>query len=372
MGLISWLKGDDLQSIEKRHTDTEPSAYPIDWQLDSVIWHTHHGPISAEAVPAVYAALDLIGSSVAQLETLEETPLLRKPDPFSSRFEFFFETVWSLAWHGDAYWLLTPTERGIDSMQVLPSADVGVDWDDTLRRRLRTYTWLGKEVPSERIRHLRFHPRPGELRGLSPIEAARVTWEGSAASEIWGSQLFVDGVPSGVLTAPTLLTEPESSALKKQWDDARKGKRDTAVLSGGMKYEPVELTPEELQWIEGRASVAQEVARAFHIPSDMLEVAIQGGASSITYRNLAEIGADFVQWCLKPYLAIVEQAWGSLQGQPSVSFDTTPLYEESLETRARTLQLLVTSGADPQAAAEECGFDFQVTEKEVPVGTPAI
>ena len=50
------------KSIEKRHTDTEPSAYPIEYQLDSVIWHTHHGPISAEAVPAVYAALDLIGS----------------------------------------------------------------------------------------------------------------------------------------------------------------------------------------------------------------------------------------------------------------------------------------------------------------------
>ena len=138
-------------------------------------------------------------------------------------------------------------------MQVFLLPMWGVEWDDTLKRRLRTYTWLGKEVPSERIRHLRFHPRAGELRGLSPIEAARVTWEGAAASERWGSNLFADGVPSGVLTAPTLLTGPESNELKKQWDEARRGKRDTAVLSGGMKYEPVELTPSEIQWLEGRA-----------------------------------------------------------------------------------------------------------------------
>ena len=50
-----------------------------------------------------------------------------------------------------------------------------------------------------------------------------------------------------------------------------------------------------------------------------------------------------------------------LAGQPAINFDTTPLYKESLETRARTLQLLVYSGADPAAAARECGFDFTVT-----------
>ena len=374
MGFLEWLRGPAPSEI--RHTDTDPSAYPLEWQLDAVMWHQHHGQISPLAVPAVYAAIDLISASIAQLETSPAPPLSLNPDPFSTRYDFFFETVWSLCWHGDAFWLKTPTERGIDSMQVLDPEDVDVEWDDSLGRRRRTYQWKTKDISSERISHLRFHPRPGEVEGLSPIEAARLTWEGAAYSEEWGSSLFsASGVPSGVLKAPTPLTSDEATELRRQWEVARNGSRNTAVLSGGMEYEPVELSPSDIGWLDTRSSNAQEVARIFHIPSDMLEVAIQGGASSITYRNLAEVGADFVQWCLHPYISILEEAWGALAGQPDITFDTTPLYEESLETRARTLQMLIATGVDPAAAASECDFDFTVNppaSAEVPVGTSDI
>jgi HK97 family phage portal protein len=346
---------------EVRHTDTDPSAYPLEWQLDAVVWHQTHGPISSEAVPAVYAAIDLIASSVARLDTLTSTPLSRSPDQFDTRFNFFFETAWSLAWAGDAYWLKTPNNspdaRGIDSLQVIPPSDVDVNWDDTLGRRLRNYRWLTREIPAERIEHLRFHPRPGELHGLSPIEAARETWEGAAHSERWGSGLFAgSGVPSGVLNVPTPLSKEESDKLRSQWDKARAGQRNTAVLSGGAKYEAVELSPADIEWLETRASTAQEVARIFHIPSDMLEVSVQGGASSVTYRNLAAIGADFVEWCLNPYLQIIEEAWARLPGQPALEFDTRPLYREDLETRARTLESLVRAGMPLNDALAETSF----------------
>ena len=371
MSFISWLRGDVPQEIF--HTDTDPSAYPIEYQLDSVMWHQHHGTLSPLAIPAVYAAIDLISASIAQLETTPAPPLSLNPDPFATRYDFFFETVHSLCWHGDAYWLKTPTERGVDSMQVLDPDDVDVEWDDTLGRRRRVYRWKTKPVPTERISHLRFHPRPGEPEGLSPIEAAWLTWVGGAASEEWGSSLFTaSGVPSGVLKAPTPLTAAEAAELKAQWNVARAGTRSTAVLSGGMEYEPVELSPSDIGWLDTRSSNAQEVARIFQIPPDLLGIAVQGGNASITYKNLAEVGADFVQYALSPYITILEEAWVRLAGQPRITFDTTPLYRESLETRARTLQLLVTSGADPDAAARECGFDFEVIPREVPVGTPAI
>jgi HK97 family phage portal protein len=357
MGLLGWLRGDVQPELEVRHTDTDPSAYPIEWQLDAVVWHQYHGQVSPERVPAVYAAIDLISASVAQLQTTETTPLSRQPDPFDTRYNFLFETVQSLCWHGDAFWLLTPTDRGIDSMQVLDPVDVDVEWDDQFRRRLRSYRWKTDEIPRSRIAHLRFHPRAGQLEGLSPIEAARMTWEGAAYSEEYGSSLFgASGVPSGVLRAPTPLSKEEAEELRSQWNTARSGGRNTAVLSGGMEYQPVELSPSDIGWLETRASNAQEVARIFHIPGDLLEIAIQGGASSVTYKNLAEVGADFVQYCLSPYLSIIEETWASLPGQPALTFDTSPLYRESLETRARTLGLLVAAGADPDSAADETGF----------------
>ena len=184
MGFIDWLRGP--APVEVRHTDTDPSAYPIEFQLDSVMWHQHNGAISPLAVPAVYAAIDLISASIAQLETTPAPPLSLNPDPFSTRYDFLFETVSSLCWHGDAYWLKTPTERGVDSMQVLDPVDVDVEWDDTLGRRRRKYRWKTKDVPTERISHLRFHPRPGELEGLARLKLRGLTWEGAAWSESVG------------------------------------------------------------------------------------------------------------------------------------------------------------------------------------------
>lgn len=362
MDLLGWLRADKAPDLEVRHTDTDPSAYPIDWQLDAVVWHQVHGQVSPERVPAVYAAVDLIAASIAQLETTTTTPLSRRPDFLDTRFAFLFETVWSLCWYGDAYWLETNLDRSVETLQVLDPRDVDVEWDDTIGRRRRRYQWKSEPVDRSRITHMRFHPRPGELEGLSPIEAARLTWEGAAYSEEYGSSLFgAAGVPSGVIKVPTALDKEESDKLKSQWDTARRGGRNTAVLSGGMEYQPVELSPSDIGWLETRASNAQEVARIFHIPGDLLEIAIQGGASSVTYKNLAEVGADFVQYCLAPYLTIIEEAWADLPGQPPLTFDTSPLYRESLETRARTLGILTAAGVDPAAAATECGFDLPVS-----------
>ena len=79
MSFLSWLRGDVPQEL--RHTDTDPSAYPIEYQLDSVMWHQHNGAISPLAVPAVYAAIDLISASIAQLETQPAPPSQSEPGP---------------------------------------------------------------------------------------------------------------------------------------------------------------------------------------------------------------------------------------------------------------------------------------------------
>ena len=87
--------------------------------------------------------------------------------------------------------------------------------------------------------------------------------------------------------------------------------------------------PADIGWLDTRSSNAQEVARIFQIPPDLLGIAIQGGTGSITYKNLAEVGADFVQFCLSPYITILESAWVRLAGQPGdhVRYDT-PLQGE--------------------------------------------
>jgi hypothetical protein len=102
----------------------------------------------------------------------------------------------------------------------------------------------------------------------------------------------------------------------------------------------------------------------------MLEVSVQGGQSSITYRNLAAIGSDFVEWCLNPYIEVLEQAWAALPGQPALQWDKRPLFREDLETRARTLGLLVAAGVEPAAAAAETSFTLPVAVPALEVPAP--
>ena len=119
-------------------------------------------------------------------------------------------------------------------MQVLDPGDVDVEWDDTLGRRRRKYRWKTKDVPSERITHLRFHPRPGELEGLSPIEAARLTWEGAAYSEEWGSSLFsASGCSLRSVEGSHSSHRREADELSRQWDLARQGPGTRRSCRGG-------------------------------------------------------------------------------------------------------------------------------------------
>jgi HK97 family phage portal protein len=354
-----WLL--DAEPPSDLRTSLDPPPPPVEYQIESIELAQLLGNLDAETLPAVYAAVDLISASVARLGFDEETRLSRRPDPFVTRFDFFFETTWSLAASGNAYWRQTRTERGVDSLEVLDPSAVVVRLDERSRRR-RVYEYEGE--PVDRISHLRFHPRPGRLLGLSPIEASRTTWNGAVYAERYASKTYAEsGIPSGVLKAEYELTDAESTRLKQQWTAARSGARSTAVLSGGITYEGIALSLVDLQFLDARASTALDVARIFHIPSDLLEVAVSG--SSLTYQNLAEVGADLVRWCLDAYLQIIEEAWALLPGEPADrTFDTRPLYAASAETRARTLGLLVAAGADPGAAAAE-------TEFRLPMSRPA-
>ena len=296
------------------------------------------------AVPAVYAAIDLISASIAQLATAPAPPLSLNPDPFSTRYDFFFETVWSLllAWRR----LLAANRHGTWHRLACRSSTLKMwTWNGTTRWAGggRKYRWKTKDVPAPRITHLRFHPRPGELEGFSPIEAARLTWEGAAYSETVGVVLVQRFRCSlGVLKAPTPLTSDEATDLRDQWNAARNGSTEYggACRGGWNTNRSNSALPISAGWTHARRN-AQEVARIFQIPPDLLGIAIQGGSGSITYKNLAEVGADFAQYCLEP---VHHDHRRSLEAPPRAAayhLRHHPLYKESLETRARTLQLLV-------------------------------
>lgn len=356
MGILERLLGTTPPGLETRHDGLED-------HLEAVIWAQEHGyGGDPETIPAVYAAIDLLAASTARLDwdAPNPSPLARRPDPFASRGDFLYETVHSLAAQGNAYWRHTPTERGVQSLEVLDPELVEVRIPDGRRRRV--YRYDGSPISASLLTHLRFSPRPGEPYGIGPLQAARITFEGTASGAEWASTLFSDGgVPSGTLTVPYELTKTEAGQLKDQWTEAHGKTRSPAVLSGGASYEAIGLSPADLAYLDYIDAGARDVARIFHIPGSMLEVGTDG--ASLTYSNLAEEGADFVRWALAPYLRIVADAWESIPGEVRLTLDPEPLYMPSAEARSRTLQTLTGAGASFSSAASFAGVPVTAAPK---------
>ncbi len=364
MGIMQRLMGTAPPGLEARHTGLED-------HIEAVIWEQANGYVGdPETVPAVYSAIDLIASSVARLEWTDPdpSPLARRPDPFMSRGDFLYETAYSLAGHGNAYWQTSRTERGVSSMEVLDPSLMEVRLPRGSRRR--SYRYDGADLPRGAVHHLRFGARPRAPYGVGPLQAARITFEGTAAGAEWASTLFSDGgVPSGTLTVPYELTKSEAETLSEQWTEAHGNTRKAAILSGGASYEAIGLSPADLAYLDYIDAGARDVARIFHVPGSMLEVGTDG--ASLTYTNLAEEGADFVRWALAPYLRIVADAWADLPGETRQVLNPEPLYMPSAEARARTLQTLTGAGADFNSAADFAGVDVRPAPKPAATPTPA-
>ncbi|RPI25082.1 MAG: phage portal protein, partial [Actinobacteria bacterium] len=188
----------------------------------------------------------------------------------------------------------------------------------------------------------------GSPEGTGPFSAAWAVLQGVLAADDWARHLFLDsGMPSGVLTVPGKLTAEEAVALKEQWETQHAGGRGTAILSGGLEYQALSLTPEQAQFLQTRAFGIQEIARLLGIPQHFLNAGNSPGSSqSLTYTNVQAVFRELTTVTLYPtYLRRMEKAFSSLlpRGQ-SVQFDLADFLKADDGTRYTALKTAIDAG----------------------------
>jgi HK97 family phage portal protein len=283
---------------------------------------------SATAFHAVFACHTLICSDVAKNRTKlmkqngrvwEETnnpafsPVLRKPNHFQNRIQFFENWVNSKLARGNTYVLKRRDGRGIvtalyvlnpDRVQPLVSDD-GQVFYQLSTDNIASLKENSVIVPAREIIHDRFNCLFHPLVGISPLYASALAATHGTNIQRAGVRLAANGVrPSGIITYPNRIPPEEASRVKDTWETryaGAEGASKVAILGDGAKFEALTMTGEEAQLIEQLKYTAEVVCSTYHVPPYKIGIGQQP-----TYNNVQALNVEYYSQCLQVLIESIE------------------------------------------------------------------
>jgi HK97 family phage portal protein len=146
-------------------------------------------------------------------------------------------------------------------------------------------------------------------RPLALIDAAREAIGLDIAMAGHQSRIFRNGGrPSGALKVPkgTRLAPETLARIKASWQAAHAGENSggTALLEDGLEFEQLTLSAVDLQFLELRRFVVEEIARALRVPAVLIN-----DLERATWRNVEELARLFLTFGLLPWLEMLQGAF---------------------------------------------------------------
>ena len=310
---------------------------------------------TALGVSSILGAVALLSDSVASMplraykidksgqRVIVPLPdILANPDPESNTYELVHQMMTSLTLHGNSYVKIDRNRNGNMiglvplhpyQMQVLPTGDqIG-----------RRYLHLGNDITREDMLHIRWLTPPQSLVGISPLNQTRNLVGLAIAMDRHLAQWYGEGAtPSGVIYTNEKLNLEQARVIQGTWEATHKRHRRPAVLSNGMKFEPITTSAADMEMIATREQLIRDIARVFRIPSHL----IGASGDNQTYQNVEQASLNFLTHTIHPYLRRIEIAISQvLDPGVDVAFDTSTLLRVDALTRANVNKINVQMGA---------------------------
>lgn len=323
----------------------------------------------------VFACQTLIASDIAKcrirlveqdadgiwIETTNaaHSPVLRKPNHYQNRIQFFESWVLSKLSRGNAYVLKARDGSGlVRALYVLDPARVRPLVSDSGEvfyelRRDALSKLIGSEVvivPAREIIHDRFNCLHHPLVGLSPIYAASLPASQGLRMQRDSARFWKNSaMPSGVLTAPGAISDDTATRIKERWDERFGGENagKVAVLGDGLKFEPMRMNSNDAQLIEQLKWTAEQVCAVYHVPAYKVGAAEPPSYNNIEalerayYAQCLQIHIEAIELCLDEGLELGRNANGRLLG---TEFDLDDLLRMDSATMIETESGAVTGG----------------------------
>ena len=268
---------------------------------------------------------DQIGSLPIHAERGNEritTPaLLAAPEIDRTRSEFVSALVTSLLINGNAY-LLAGRRDALGYPQSVMLLDPEAIQVAIVDGQPQYRTARGTLNPED-VLHIRNFTLPGHVVGYGPLDYNRQAIAQTLAADQYAAQAFMTGsLPDGVLHSENEITSDQAHDLKQAWIAGNGGRqRGPAVLSGGVKYQPLEFSSVDMELLDSRRYNQVQTCTLFGVPPHLVGVP---SSDSKTYSNVQQDSTFFVRFTLRPLAIKVEEALSTLlpRGQRAVfNFD---------------------------------------------------
>ena len=280
-------------------------------------------PYTAEALPAVLNAVNVISQAVASMPCylFEVTADGRKriqnhaveyllnemPNRNQTPYQFKEVMMRHLLLNGNAYAVIGWNHKGqADTLTPYPPYSVNVQRTikgdyiyqiTDLDGRVRNYL-------QDEVLHLRHASNDGFM-GRSPIAVCREAVGLGIAQQKHGSAVMKNGLMAGgIVTTAEWLDQSKGQkaieALKRYQGAKNAGK--TPLLEGGMEYKQLGMSNQDAEWLASRKFTIEDIARIFNISPIFLQ-----DYSHSSYANFSEASRAFLGQTLRPHLVNFEQ-----------------------------------------------------------------
>lgn len=308
---------------------------------------------SAMQISAVWACVRLIAETVASLPvtTYRITPdgkeiapefwlqklMTGKPNRYQTRIEFLETMMLNLCLYGNAYARITRVGGQIRSLMPLMSSQMETALlpDGSIIHQYTDGTNVDVYA-AENIWHLKLFGNG--VIGKSPLAFGRNSIGIAQAAEQVVTKIYSNGGKrSGVLSLDKLLTEDQREMIRSNFSTLTTGTDERLlVLEMGMKFDPISMSPQDIELLSSRRFQLEEICRLFGVPS----VLVNDTSGSTTWGSgIEQLVTGFYKLNLRPYLERIEASVANNllspaeSAQYSFEFDFEGLLRTDFKTR---------------------------------------
>jgi HK97 family phage portal protein len=351
----NWLLGGLRRSRGIQYTT--PSAYAEE-AASTVTFD------SAMQLSAVWACTKLLSETVASLplniyrktedgrREYDTHPLhilfSGKVNRWQTKIEFFETVLVNLVTSGNSYCVIGRQDGRITSLTPLMSSQVEpmlLD-DGSL-----VYNYINDNdmlvLAAENIWHLKLMGN-GTV-GMSPLAYQRNSLGIAQASESAVTKIYRNGAkPSGVITIDRVLTPAQRDQVRASFSNLTVSTDDRLmVLEGGMKFDGISLSPQDIELLASRKFQISEICRWYGVPSVMVN---DNNGTSVWGSGIEQVMQGFYKLTLRPLLEKIENSimvnllTQSERARMEVEFDFDALLRADAKSRFEAYRIGINTG----------------------------
>lgn len=256
--------------------------------------------------------------------------------------DLIYQVLMSWCMRGNLYGdILARSPRGDYVTQFMPLYPDSVRGREVDGRVL--WTVSGRDFPAAKMLHRRVMPVPGHVLGRSPIAMHAATIGVSLSSTKFGGQWFDEGAhPTALLTSDQQLGAKQARTAKDRFLAALAGRREPVVLGKGWDYKPLQMNPEESQFLQTQGYSEAQCARIFG--PGFAEILGYESGGNLTYANIESRATHLLVFGMNKWLRRLDRLLTSMLPSPQYArVDRDAMLESTTLTRYQAHALALTN-----------------------------